>query len=336
MRFKLISLLAVCQLILCQCGKTEETQTRYKTEQVQKYQEVQTSETQNESQESLKELIESGEIKSSGDSQYCKKYETIMYDIDGNKFSDVLYEVDIDESGNVLSQIQHNMLLGYEVQQETYNTYDKSGNLIKSETVASDGYVTIFEYTFDEYNNPLEVKLNNEVQEIHEYKYDDQNRILEDKVNSIYGNSDEASWTYTTFYDYGERQDNKPITKTVYYVANDVEEVHTFDYSKLESDEYYTETVTTNSDDNVIVYKLDTAGKTLRYKDNTTEIVSEYDDRGNLVKAVVSNEYTDDSGVQTLTITEDIYEYEYDDLDRMIKSQSYSNGSLTSEQYFIY
>jgi len=45
------------------------------------------------------------------------------------------------------------------------------------------------------------------------------------------------------------------------------------------------------------VYKLDTAGKTLRYKDNTTEIVSEYDDKGNLVKAVVSSEYTDDSGV---------------------------------------
>lgn len=336
MRFKLISLLVVCQLILCQCGKTEETQTRYKTEQVQKSQNVQTSETQNKSQESLKELIESEELKSSGDSQYCKKYETIMYDTDGNKFSDILYEVDIDESGNVLNQIQHNMLLGYEVQQETQNTYDKSENLIKSETVASDGYVNIFEYTFDEYNNTLEVKLNNETQEIHEYKYDTQNRVLEDKVNSIYGNSDEASWTYTTFYDYGERQDNKPITKTVYYVANDIEEVHTFDYSKLESDGYYTETVTTNSDDNVIVYKLDTAGKTLRYKDNTTEIVSEYDDRGNLVKAVVSNEYTDDSGAQTLTVTENIYEYEYDDLDRMIKSKSYSNGSLTSEQYFIY
>lgn len=336
MRFKLISLLAVCQLILCQCGKTEETQTRYKTEQVQKSQEVQTPETQSESQESLKELVESGELKSSGDSQYCKKYETIMYDLDGNKFSDILYKVDTDESGNVLSEIQHNVLLGYEIQQETHNTYDKSGNLIKSEIVSSDGYVTIFEYTFDEYNNPLEVKLNNEVQEIHEYKYDSQNRVLEDKVNSIYGNSDEASLTYTTFYDYGERQDNKPITKTIYYMANDVEEVHTFDYSKLESDEYYTETVTTNSDDNVIVYKFDTADKTLRYKDNTTEIVNEYDDKGNLVKAVISNEHTDDNGVQTLTVTEDTYKYEYDDLGRMVESQSYSNGSLTSEQYFIY
>lgn len=335
MKLRYASILVASTLLLCQCStkdQSEPIQNQQVVTEETATAETATVETATEETatnfQRLEDLYNSGELKQSKDTgdQY-KACEVIQYDGD-EIYGDSQCNMVLTDSGKILQQEEYDIQGDHaQLVYTMKNTYDQNDNLIKSEQ-NNDGLIQVVEHTYDEYGNRVSTLLDGDISYKNEYTYDGLGRITECKAYTVQG--DESELTSVAKYEYvGDSED---VSKqTVEYLQNDLTETTVYDYQTLESDGYYTQTKTGDTDDySTVVQRYNKDGVMLYNKQGDDyETINELDDYGNIIKqTTTSKEYG--------TTSERQYIYEYDDLGRYYVSEFYQNGKLINRSYYMY